>query len=181
VEAVAKSHQPRILSGWLEDVLDPDGLTAAIRLTAGLIKKMEAGPSIYGDQVPKIDAIAFRGMSGALVAPAVASLLGRQLIMVRKPELSTHSTRRVEGDVTARYYVVVDDFVYSGETLGTIISDIAEWQRSKDQNPATCVGIIPYLRMSDKVWFEEYDQDGRGYVLRRFGNIRIFHHLQFPE
>ena len=44
------------------------------------------------------DAIAFRGMSGALVGPMVALELGKEFIMVRKRNANSHSSYMVEGN-----------------------------------------------------------------------------------
>jgi hypothetical protein len=67
----------------------------------------------------KFDAIAFRGLSGSLVAPSVALKLGKTLLAVRKEE-ECHSSRQVEGDLGADRYIIIDDFVSSGETINEI-------------------------------------------------------------
>jgi len=93
----------------------------------------------------EFDAIAFRGLSGALLAPIVALQMGKTLIAVRKGE-STHSSRDVEGDYGARRYVIIDDIVSSGDTVRAIIADI------KTENPeAYCIGVYQYLRTNAEV------------------------------
>jgi adenine/guanine phosphoribosyltransferase-like PRPP-binding protein len=71
----------------------------------------------------QFDAIAVRGMSGATVGSILAHLLGKDLIIVRKPNVSDHSIESVEGplsrDPLARY-LIVDDFEVSGETIRAI-------------------------------------------------------------
>lgn len=76
----------------------------------------------------KFDSIAFRGMSGALVGPAVAATLDKEMIMVRKPKTS-HSIHVVEGFIASQSYVIVDDFVSSGATVSATIGAINSWQR----------------------------------------------------
>ena len=86
----------------------------------------------------QFDAIAFRGLSGALFAPAVAILMNKTLLAVRKGE-KCHSGREVEGDYNARRYVIIDDFVSSGTTVREIIEKI------KYSLPrALCIGVIEY-------------------------------------
>jgi adenine/guanine phosphoribosyltransferase-like PRPP-binding protein len=70
------------------------------------------------------DSIAFMGISGALVAPAVASELGKHLIAVRK-EKTRHSTHNVEvGFKKPKNYIIIDDFVDSGSTIKSIVQNI---------------------------------------------------------
>lgn len=98
------------------------------------------------------DAIAFRGLSGALIAPAIAMRLNKTLIAVRKPiEISgnrdaTHSPHLVEGDRAAKTYVIVDDLVSSGRTVLAIVRAIKEFAPH-----AVCAGI---LQTSD-AWRED--------------------------
>lgn len=68
----------------------------------------------------KFGAIAYRGHSGALVAPIVATALSKPLILIRKDGDDRHSCRTVEGS-EAKTYIIIDDFVYSGDTVQTII------------------------------------------------------------
>lgn len=85
------------------------------------------------------DAIAFRGLSGALFAPTVAMKMSRTLIAVRK-KATIHSTRIVEGDYNARRYVILDDFVSSGDTVRHIVDEIC------DAIPdARCIGVCEYM------------------------------------
>jgi adenine/guanine phosphoribosyltransferase-like PRPP-binding protein len=92
------------------------------------------------------DAIAFRGMSGALIAPSVAAILDKPLIMVRKSTNNTHSWRKVEGfmpSIGMHQYVIIDDFIASGNTIKDIIRDI----RNENTN-LECLGVATYLRNS---------------------------------
>lgn len=72
----------------------------------------------------KFDAIAFRGMSGAIVSGCVALSINKSLIMVRKPGDKTHSGLKVEGDYNAKRYVIVDDLISSGDTVREMIDAI---------------------------------------------------------
>lgn len=85
------------------------------------------------------DAIAFRGLSGALIVPTIAMMMDKTLLVVRKGELS-HSSRMVEGDYNARRYVIVDDLVASGQTVKTILQEIHNVIPD-----AHCIGMIEYM------------------------------------
>ena len=120
-------HTPAIYSEYLHQLLESSNAQHCITACVSRIKEGGA----------EFDAIAFTGVSGALCAPIVAFLLDKPLIVVRKPDdKSTHSTLRVEGDRSASTYIIVDDFVATGRTIGTIVAAIRAW------NPeSTCVGV----------------------------------------
>jgi len=87
------------------------------------VKMLTRWQKKYGE----FDAIAFRGMSGAMVAPILAHLLGKTLIMVRKGE-NCHSCHGVEGDAGADSYIIVDDFLSTGDTIEQIVTAVqSEW------------------------------------------------------
>lgn len=70
----------------------------------------------------RFDTIAFRGMSGALIAPIVAHTLGKEIILIRKKtEDYTNSNEKVEGHLAAKEYVILDDFICSGDTVREIM------------------------------------------------------------
>ena len=110
-----------IVSSYLEDGLEKSSARKAIRGMKKLILKSNI----------EFDAIAYTGQSGALVAPTIAYLLNKHLIMVRKDvELSgSHSFNRVEGYVNKNEpinYIIIDDFVETGKTINTIHEKIAD-------------------------------------------------------
>jgi adenine/guanine phosphoribosyltransferase-like PRPP-binding protein len=61
------------------------------------------------------DTIIGTGMSGTLVVPRLAADLDVYWAVIRKPNVDSHSSKRVEGRVGKRW-VFVDDFVSSGAT-----------------------------------------------------------------
>ena len=91
------------------------------------------------DQLPKKLSIAFRGMSGAVVAPVLAYICDLGLIVVRKENDSSHSTRRVEGEL-AHDYIIVDDFISAGYTVDAIINAISKVSEVR------CLGVMTYSR-----------------------------------
>jgi len=117
-------------------------------------------------EAPTAQAIAFRGFSGAMVAPIVAYKLGLNPIGIRKPNEGSHggstkSRLTLEGHRVERY-VIVDDFVLSGDTVRKIIGDeltrgmtvlgvfCYSWEESRS-SPQTrglavklpCWGVVP--------------------------------------
>jgi len=97
------------------------------------------------------EAIAFRGISGAMVAPAVAYKLGKQLMCIRKTSDQAHTTYIAEGPLTESRYVIIDDQISSGATVLAIRDAI-----QSELNPAhKCVGIYLYNRPPS--YFECWD------------------------
>lgn len=85
----------------------------------------------------KFDTIAFRGMSGALIAPPLAMHLQKELLMVRVPRRNLpHSELKVEGNIGSRHYLIVDDMISSGVTAIAIQREI-----KKVAPKAKCIGI----------------------------------------
>ena|ERR1051326_2464906 len=117
-----------IRSDYLNEVLDCESLKERIDNTVKLLRR----------KTKQFDAIAFRGMSGALVAPAVAARLKKNLLMVRKE--SAHSNRLVEGIRYPQRYIIVDDFISSGATVQAI--------RGNLDKEHTLVGVVCYAWLS---------------------------------
>ena len=95
-----------IESPYLTEVLGTK-LTTFVTMTTKRIIKSKV----------KFDAIAFRGMSGAIIACPVASIFKKPLIIVRKSIKNCHSSRQVEGFIDAKKYIIVDDFIETGKTI----------------------------------------------------------------
>lgn len=66
------------------------------------------------------DTMIGRGLSGALIIPRLATLLGKAYAIVRKDSDSSHSGNEIEGSIGERW-VFVDEFVATGATrLATV-------------------------------------------------------------
>jgi len=127
-------------SSYLGAVLTPDGLRDAAAKVSRRIEQLEA------EKGYKIDAIAFRGMSGALVGPMAATFLNKGMLLVRKPGDGSHSDYTVEGMILARKYVIVDDFVSTGVTVSAIRAEIVKY------SVAVLVGVIAYRTHGSEVY-----------------------------
>jgi orotate phosphoribosyltransferase len=139
-------------AGYLDDVLSSPQNTA-ICVEAAVTKiKACIKPEDY-------DCIAFRGVSGAVVAPVVAYQLGKGLIPVRKGE-NAHSTNSIEvGNHDYKRYLIVDDFIDSGDTVVAI-------EKACRGYGMTCVGIVTYKGYTSRIrkpWHPRYDSHPHRY------------------
>lgn len=110
---------------------------------------------------------AVRGVSGCAIGGAVAVNQRKGLIVSRKPSAKSHAEATVEGCPIniAFNYVIVDDFVASGDTVIEIIKSITS------QNPsAKCVGILTYHEdYKDYKPLTEENFSGRYKIREHFG------------
>lgn len=125
--------EPEIESQYLHSIYQNVDYTklvnAAIRRTKEIAVKV------------KFDAIAFTGTSGAAMAYPLSYKLKIPLICVRKDKSNyqNYSDYDIEGIINAKKYLIVDDFMSSGDTVRRIISKI------KERMPiAKPIGILLY-------------------------------------
>lgn len=123
-----------IISSHLRNFLDVPTLREKVGIARRILRDHD------------FDTIAFRGMSGALIAPALALELQKNLIMVRKPSDKGHSCFKVEGNQDAKRYIIVDDFESSGDTKRIIIEAVRDF--APDANYLGFLGCA-YLNSSD--------------------------------
>lgn len=90
------------------------------------------------DSKIKFDAVAFTGMSGAMIAPVVADKLKKDLVLVRKNNDNCHSNLRVEmSDKKSKKVVFVDDCISSGDTVNRVIQELKSYN-------IECDGVFLY-------------------------------------
>ena len=119
-----------------------DYMKTAVRINL-LKKRIEMAMQILKKKKVCFDTIAFRGMSGAILGTSLALLLNKQIIMVRKSKQNTHSDYLVEGFRQSKKFLIVDDFVSSGNTAREII------RRVKQISPtAVCAGILEVTKQN---------------------------------
>jgi hypothetical protein len=130
-------------ASWLEPLVVPAERSE-------LIKKSAATLATY-QQEHKFDAIAVRGYSGISIGSILSFLLDVPCIMVRKTH--SHDHRMAFGLANARNYIIVDDFVASGETVRAIhglASDLASgagrWGGPSTRDPAKLSAVFTYGR-----------------------------------
>jgi len=130
------------------------------RVFAGLVKR-----AVKCLKHVKFDTIVFRGFSGAVVGPVVALRLKKPWALVRKAGDNTHSSHHVEGDVSGDY-VIIDDFVATGETVKHIVSKCPDGR---------CVGAYFYdCKWADGVWCNgRGDSALRAQITDYIGGIKV--------
>lgn len=94
------------------------------------------------------DAIAFTGSSGAALAFPLSYLLKLPLIHVRKGN-SHYFSGQIEGTISSKKYLIVDDFIDRGNTIRRIIRNIK--RELGDQ--AKPVGIYLYAPDAESRYF----------------------------
>lgn len=161
------THEPEIqCAAHLSTALTPQKLRKAVAATIKFLKGKD------------FDAIAFRGLSGQLFAPIIAIRLRKTLLAVRKGE-DTHSTQMVEGDLGARNYIIIDDFIAGGNTVNQIIKEIYAVRPS-----IKCVGYFGYNRAWEDItiagWREPRDLARYCYGARHVDALRN-HPILAPE
>jgi adenine/guanine phosphoribosyltransferase-like PRPP-binding protein len=93
----------------------------------------------------KFDAIACTGLSGSLVAPAVAAELDKPIVIVRKGESSHGNTIESSKNFKDAFnYIIIDDLVESGRTMTRIKKVLTK------ECGAKCVGIYFYNQDSSE-------------------------------
>jgi orotate phosphoribosyltransferase len=88
------------------------------------------------------DAIAFTGSSGAALAYPLSYLLKLPLIHVRK-ETSHYSGGKIEGTISSKRYVIVDDFIETGASIKRVVKAI-----DSELDEAKPVAILLYSSSS---------------------------------
>jgi len=108
----------------------------------------------------RFDTLVFRGVSGMLVGPIVAHLMHKEVIVIRKQTQDySHSARSAEGHVAAKRYIILDDFISSGNTCRTIIKEVH--------------GFAPDAQLAGGVFYSEMTPSGwrpPGNLKERVGN-----------
>jgi adenine/guanine phosphoribosyltransferase-like PRPP-binding protein len=135
-------YQPRLVGcDYLDDFLNP----VTLKWKAELAMKVLNG---YGPfKKLEFDAIAFSGQSGSLIAPIVAMLMGKSLIVVRKRGVRSHSSYIVEGDRAAKSYLILDDLTSSGQT----IEYIQESLRDEGWKHCEYIGMLGVGGLTEKL------------------------------
>ena len=85
----------------------------------------------------KYDTLVFCGISGAIIGPMVALAVSKEMVLVRKKGDIRHSGYDVAGYSSPKKYIIIDDFVDSGETATHIQKEMHKFQPK-----AECLGVL---------------------------------------
>lgn len=127
-------------ASYFEDLMRTDRRNQFIKNAVSVLKKWK--------KKNHFDAIAFRGMSGAIIAPVIAYEMNLPVIVIRKEYDDTHDFRRVFGFVEPRHhtvkYIIIDDFIETGNTVNEIVKGVSEAVKDSE-----LVGIFLYYRSEE--------------------------------
>ena len=123
-------------SGYLRHVFRPRQLGVTVETVA---MSLEAFSRRTGT---RIDALAFRGFSGAGVVFPLSLRTGIPPINVRKQVEESHGMQIEGPEIEIETFVVVDDLMSSGKTVNTIIETLT-------REGLRCVGIFLYSYSSN--------------------------------
>lgn len=126
---------------YLKQVFDPE----LFQLT---VSKTLAGAEYIKRQY-NFDTIAFCGVSGAAMAFLIAHAMKLPTLCVRKEDDASHYRRYrntpLEGNMNTLRYLILDDFISSGNTVNYIIDCI-----TKELPRADCVAMLMYSEPHDR-------------------------------
>lgn len=105
---------------YLCHMLDPIAFEHKCERVASNIRKMRR-------KIP-FDCIAFTGMSGCLIAPAICRQLKVHMLPIRKAGVKHHGNGRIETHYAHVYKrsIILDDFVEEGSTVRKLIKLLRE-------------------------------------------------------
>lgn len=102
---------------------------------------------------PEYDTLAFSGYSGALIAPILALAMGKDMALVRKKGDVRASSYDVEGYKNIKKYIIVDDFVCSGDTAARIIKGVKQFAPD-----AKCLGVLSVQELAPNGYRHELER-----------------------
>lgn len=118
-----------IKTGYLREVYYKDVFNKKIKQCYNILKE-------FGKK-NKFDTILFTGNSGAAFAYPLSLSLKKHLLCLRKGR--SHFGTGFEGNFDVKKYIIVDDFVESGNTVDRLLT-----KTSKTFKLSNCVGILLY-------------------------------------
>lgn len=144
-----KTKLPVRAAGWHKPLLEGSQLRKVVYAMAKQIK--ESGI--------KFEVIAFTGVSGALVGPALAMKLNKTCAVVRRSNDDCHSTYSVEGPTGPFRYIIVDDLIDSGRTIHRIQEAVLEHARPYSHETAPELQAV-FVHNAEVSMRTLYDRDG---------------------
>lgn len=141
-----------IQTAYLNNVFEIDKFQRTVNKTIGVAEELQ--------KKYHFDTIVFCGMSGAAMAFLLSHWLNLPLICVRKPTDGSHFHKYwkfdekvllCEGNLDAKRYLIVDDFIATGDTVNRIINAV-----KKEVPFAECVSLLMYAEPRNRNWSHEY-------------------------
>jgi len=95
------------------------------------------------------DSIVIRGMSGASIGFPVTMKTKIPLVVSRKHTENSHGAMLESDGVHVNRYIILDDFIDSGDTIRSIIESFNRRCNFIREGNISCVGIVLYQDSSD--------------------------------
>ncbi len=105
-----------------------------------------------------IDAVAYSGSSGSVLAFAIALKYEVAVIYVRKDNEDSHGNKVECNRNDVKRYLIVDDFIDAGSTVERILQKIRNRARTNQERTPKCMGILLYDTCARE------DMEGRHFV-----------------
>lgn len=139
----------------------------------------------------QFEAIAVTGLSGNLVGVDLATLLNKNIMIVRKKDEDNHgklveATQPLQDDVR---YIIVDDFISNGNTVKRIHAKIREEYTQRDylQDTPTffraplCVGVLLHASaQNNEMDLRKFDYESGDYVGDEIPLVPVYGILNQP-
>lgn len=120
----------KVISDYLAPLFQPDLFTKKVNSMVRLIRSSNI----------KFKAIAFTGMSGSMIGPAIAARLKKDMILIRKGSDDCHTSKEVEGRKDIKSYIIIDDRIVTGNTVKSIVNGVSSFTK----NQAKLMGVFLY-------------------------------------
>lgn len=103
------------------------------------------------------DTIVGTGFSGGIVIPALALVMDKQFLLIRKEGDNSHHRGHVVGQLGKRW-IFVDDFISSGKTRTRVIQKVGEAMAGASLK-TTMVGQYMYQNPFGDIGFEPFNPE----------------------
>jgi hypothetical protein len=144
---IGKNKRRRIMKLpelYFSDALIPKNRKKMVKLIVKFLKGVD------------FDTIVCTGVSGLVIAPIIAHLMGKCIFVIRKEGEGCHSSAGYSGIMGSRF-IILDDLVDSGQTLRRINTHLIDHDHANRDTPPVFVGTVMYQHefTSNPVWYED--------------------------
>lgn len=113
--------------------------------------------NVFGE----FDGIVCRGTSGLIIAPLLAYEFDKKLLVTRKRGDNSHANAVIEGAADIEKFIIVDDFVSTGNTLKAILNSFEE-ERNVYSNYNYNAGFYNPVYLGCYFWAESFTNGKAG-------------------
>lgn len=129
-----------LYTGYSDTLFNPQRLREAAQLALDKVKRVE-------HELAEPIHIAVTGKSGIAMAFAMSMIGDVNIVTIRKTNETSHGSK-IEGFGALGKYIVLDDFVDSGQTVRRVVNELNDFAASRSAgHKPECVGFIEYCRI----------------------------------